>query len=222
MFKMSNALVLGGLLCCAIAGEARGQSVVLSAEGLTKAGSPGGPVGQALGVDPATPRNGAAINPNQRDTTIFLERDLSLWSGCGKSIEFGIHKPEELIPKLASKGQIAQALSPGKLSIVLHQISGNGNGPYTCAVDSTATAQKGSWKKIVISKQVPGQSPVANGVTTTPFPLIVDLPSDLQCTGSFALANGNVKKNICLLRCQNPAVNGPYGACVPFELVTTL
>ena len=117
------------------------------------------------------------MDPNQRDTTAFLQRDLSLWGGCGNSIMIGYHKPEVLFPKLASKGQIAQALSPGKLSMVLHQIRGSGNGPYTCAVDSTATAQKGSWKKIEVSKQVPGQSPIVNAVSLTQFPLIVDLPS---------------------------------------------
>jgi hypothetical protein len=221
MLKMATALVLAALLCGAMAGEARGHSVILSAQGL-KAGNPAGPVGQALAVDPSTPRTYAAVEPNQRDTTIFNQRAMSLWSGCGQTIEFGVHKPEELIPKLASKGQIAQALAGGQLSMVLHQINGDGNGPYTCAVDSTATARKGSWKKIEVAKQVPGQSPELNAVVTTQFPFIVNLPSDLQCTGSFALANGTVKKNICLLRCQNFAENGPYGACVPFELVKAL
>lgn len=134
MLKMANALVLGALLCGAMAGEAGGHSVVLSAQGLTTAGNPGGPTGQALGVDTSTSRTGAARDPPSRDTTIFAQTDLSLWSGCGQSSEFGIHKPEVLIPKLASKGQIAQALSPGKLSMVLHQIHGDGNGPYKCAV----------------------------------------------------------------------------------------
>ncbi|EPS39384.1 hypothetical protein H072_6834 [Dactylellina haptotyla CBS 200.50] len=200
------------LLAASVAGHAN----ILSVQGL-KAGVQAGPVGLVLGLDPSTPRNGAAIDPNQRDVTIFLQRTMSIWAGCGQSILSGVHKPEVMIPKLAAKGQIAQALAGGQLFMVLHQVNGDGNGPFTCGIDTLATAGKGSFKKIDIAKQVPGQNPTLNAVVTTQFPLIVNIPEDIQCQGTFGS-----KKNICLIRCQNFAINGPFGGCIPFELVTSL
>ncbi|KAF3287530.1 hypothetical protein TWF970_007250 [Orbilia oligospora] len=42
------------------------------------------------------------------------------------------------------------------------------------------------------------------------------LPTDLRCTGSY----GNMK-NICLIRCENKAANGPFGSCVPVQQIVT-
>jgi hypothetical protein len=190
---------------------------ILNVQGL-KAGSPAGPVGMILGLDPSTPRNGQAVDPNQRDVTIFLQRSRSLWNGCGQSIEFGVLRPADLIPKLVAKGQIAQALAGGQLYMTLHQVNGDGNGPFTCAIDPTAAAGRGGFKvDASISRQVPGQNPTLNAVLTTQFPLIVNIPAGLECTGSFG-----GKNNICLMRCQNFAINGPFGGCIPFQLVSEL
>ncbi|KAF3925802.1 hypothetical protein ABW20_dc0102077 [Dactylellina cionopaga] len=201
-----------------------GHCVFLSAQGLTTTGAQGGPVGQALAVNPSTPRNGQSVEVHQVDVTLFKERtSLKLWQTCGSSIQGGYHKADLLIPKLFEKGQVAQAMAGGQMMMILHQINGDGNGPFTCAIDSTALAKKGSWKEeLDIYTQVPGNNPVANAVLTTQFPLIVNIPEDVKCTGKFETSTGLKKTKVCLMRCQNNATNGPFGGCIPFELVKSL
>ncbi|KAF3914274.1 hypothetical protein AA313_de0209453 [Arthrobotrys entomopaga] len=203
----------------AFVSSVHGHANIIAVQGL-KAGDPAGPQGMALGLDPATPRDGVAVDPNQRDTTIFIQRTLSLWEGCGQSIEFGVHNASSMIPELVQQGQIAQALPGGQLSMVFHQINGDGNGPFMCAIDTAAVGNRGSWKQmtgLTIATQVPGQSPILNAGTLVQYPFIVNIPANLKCTGSYG-----GKDNICLMRCQNYAVNGPFGGCIPFELVTSL
>ena len=191
-------------------------AVVLQAQG--DGGSPSsgllsGPIGMALGVDPSTPRNGAAIDPHKRDTTIFKQRTFSMWKGCGQTIQSGVLQADILTPKLVQRGQVARVSAGGYLFMVLHQISGSGNGPYTCGVDQTGAGTSFP-KKLEVSRQVPGQSPTLNAVVTTQFPFQVSMPTDLKCTGSYG-----GKNNICMIRCQNAAINGPYGACIPVQQV---
>ncbi|KAF3928284.1 hypothetical protein AA313_de0208727 [Arthrobotrys entomopaga] len=200
-----------------LAPSVKGHMNILSIQGL-KDGVPAGPVGFPLGLDPSTPRNGAAVAPNQRDVTIFNQKAVSLWVGCGQSIEYGVHNPATLIPKLVQRGQVAQALAGGQLQMTVHQVNGDGNGPFNCYIDSGCTATRGSFTgRTTIAKQVPGQSPILNAVVTTQFPFVVNIPEDIKCNGTFA-----GKSNICLMRCQNSAINGPFGGCIPFELVTSL
>ncbi|KAK6540745.1 hypothetical protein TWF694_008136 [Orbilia ellipsospora] len=201
-----------------LAPTVKGHMNILSVQGLAKTGSPAGPVGMVLGLDPSTPRTGAAIDPNQRDVTIFNQKAVVLWNGCGQSILNGVHNPATLIPKLVQKGQLAQVLAGGQLQMVVHQVNGDGNGPFQCYIDTACTAGRGSFtKQATIAKQVPGQSPILNAIVTQQFPFVVNIPADLKCTGSFGS-----KSNVCLMRCQNNAINGPFGGCIPFEIVTNL
>ncbi|KAF3936005.1 hypothetical protein ABW20_dc0110202 [Dactylellina cionopaga] len=208
----------------ALAPSVSGHCVFLSVQGLTSKGEQGGPVGQALAVNPSVPRNGVALDPNQADTTIFNERvSMKLWTTCGSSVQGGHHDALKLTTRLFDNGQVAQAMAGGQLMMLLHQINGDGNGPFRCGLDLTATAKKGTFtKELDIYTQIPGNNPVANTVVTTQFPLVVNLPKGLKCTGSFKTTEGVVKKNVCMMRCQNNATNGPFGGCIPFVLVPTL
>ncbi|KAF3150320.1 hypothetical protein TWF569_004710 [Orbilia oligospora] len=46
------------------------------------------------------------------------------------------------------------------------------------------------------------------------FPFTVTIPKNIKCNGSY-----EGKKNICMLRCENYALNGPFGGCLPFQLI---
>ncbi len=191
------------------------HSVILQAQGdggRPKSSQPSGRIGMALGVDPSTPRNGAAVDPHQRDGSIFTQRSIKSWKGCGQTIQSGPIIPAKLTPQLVQRGQIAQVSAGGWLFMILHQITGDGNGPYTCGIDTTGAGT--SYSQLTITRQVPGQSPYLNSVWATSFPLQAAMPADLKCTGSFGGMN-----NICLIRCQNSAVNGPFGGCVPVQVV---
>lgn len=171
-----------------------------------------GPIGMALGVDPSTPRNGIAVNPHQRDTTIFKQGLMGSWYGCGQTKQSGFLNVIRLTLALVAKGEIAKVSPGGFLFMVLHQINGNGNGPYVCGIDKTGRGTK--FSPLTVTRQVPGKSPTPNAVKTKRFPLQVAIPSDLKCLGQY-----EDMKNICMIRCQNKSFNGPYGACIPVQLV---
>ncbi|KAK6525703.1 hypothetical protein TWF281_010754 [Arthrobotrys megalospora] len=43
------------------------------------------------------------------------------------------------------------------------------------------------------------------------------LPNDLDCRGTYGPKDGI--KNICMVRCQEGSLNGPFGGCIPFQQI---
>ncbi|KAF3179455.1 hypothetical protein TWF751_000306 [Orbilia oligospora] len=203
-----SSLIAGSMLASYVAGHA----LIISLQGLVD-GKNAGPMGQALGYDRAVPLNGQDL----RHVPIFDQRSIATWNGCGKNILTGTLQASRVVPAQAGRGEIAQAMAGGQLFMVLHQVNGDGNGPFTCAINTDGTAKRGSFKKVDIAKQVPGQNPDLNAVSATNHPLIVNLPANLECTGTFG-----TKENVCIIRCQNFAINGPFGSCAAFQLVDEL
>ncbi|KAF3191578.1 hypothetical protein TWF788_006175 [Orbilia oligospora] len=203
-----SSLIAGSMLASYVAGHA----LIISIQGLVD-GKNAGPMGQAMGYDRAVPLNGQDL----RHVPIFDQRSIATWNGCGKNILTGTLSPSKVATAQASRGEIAQAKAGGQLFMVLHQVNGDGNGPFTCAINTDGSAKRGSFKKVDIAKQVPGQNPDLNAVSATNHPLIVNLPANLECTGTF----GN-KDKVCIIRCQNFAINGPFGSCAAFQLVEEL
>lgn len=188
-----------------------GHALIISVQGLVD-GKQAGPVGQAIGYDRSVPLNG-----DLRHVPIFNQRGIATWNGCGQNILTGTLLAAKVAQAQVGRGEIAQALAGGQVFMVLHQVNGDGNGPFICGIDAAATAARGSFKKLEIAKQVPGANPELNAVATTNHPLIINLPADLECTGTFG-----TKENICLIRCQNFAINGPFGSCAAIQIVTEL
>ena len=50
-----------------------------------------------------------------------------------------------------------------------------------------------------------------SGVTTTDFPVKVQMPAGMTCTGSVGGAT-----NVCIVRLQNSALAGPFGGSAAF------
>ncbi|KAF3176481.1 hypothetical protein TWF788_007967 [Orbilia oligospora] len=124
-------------------------------------------------------------------------------------------------PVINAKGismGIPKVTAGGTLTIVNFQMDADGAGPFDCRVDLTGTGN--NWSvPLKVTKNCPGNahSILFPGKQLTPCKFEVAMPKQFECTGSYG-TNGNMK-NICLVRCENKSKNGPFGGCVPIQLV---
>ncbi|KAF3158530.1 hypothetical protein TWF788_004689, partial [Orbilia oligospora] len=128
---------------------------------------------------------------------------------------------------LMNEDRIPRASRGGWLRMRIHQVNQDGAGPYKCKIDETGTGDKfpGNHKTewIYLNKVPRGQdiasSPGSKNKASMRNPnlwLTLPIPSTVKCTGTFGKY-----KNVCMVRCQNEAVNGPFGGCVPFVQTST-
>ncbi|KAF3213055.1 hypothetical protein TWF106_009632 [Orbilia oligospora] len=113
---------------------------------------------------------------------------------------------------------IPKVTAGGTLTIVNFQMDIDGAGPFDCRVDLTGTGN--NWSvPLKVTKNCPGNahSILFPGKQLTPCKFEVAMPKKFECTGSYG-TNGNMK-NICLVRCENKSKIGPFGGCVPIQLV---
>ncbi|TGJ74081.1 hypothetical protein EYR41_001129 [Orbilia oligospora] len=136
---------------------------------------------------------------------------------CGaKSPYYGLGSLniQNWVNKMAQKNSIPKVRSGGYLELKIHQVNADGGGPYHCIVDKMGTgAQFDQTRLQIIGKNVPGK----NGISKYKFKkwkLIVQMPTNLGCSGSYNGAN-----NVCMVRCNNGAPNGPFGGCIPVQQV---
>ncbi|KAK6539962.1 hypothetical protein TWF694_008796 [Orbilia ellipsospora] len=190
--------------------------VFLNATGLNAQNQPFGPTGRGLGVNPNQVRDGATIDPYLLDVTWFAQRSVLLARGCGRHQYFQKiwNDPVALTAELVGQNKIPTVIAAGQLSIVSHQINADGGGPFTCMIDESGLAGiDNKFREVAVAAQVAGQNSVISGLNR-PFNLVINLPSDLKCTGT----SGSLK-NICMVRCQNTAITGPFGGCIPVQQV---
>jgi hypothetical protein len=136
------------LVCLAASQLAAGHGAIVKA-----VGDQGG-TGQALGsksatpsfpitsftnptlVDETTPRDGATRNPFQQDSTRFRNAAAD---ACGETLGGGTNDPATQVPAMlaANGGQMPQISAGGMVMMTLHQVNGDGAGPYECMIDST-------------------------------------------------------------------------------------
>ncbi|RVD82502.1 uncharacterized protein DFL_006927 [Arthrobotrys flagrans] len=121
--------------------------------------------------------------------------------------------------KFAARKQIAQATPGGWVQITTWQVNADGAGPFRCRLDESGTGKEfGSWLETDMQPG-PGagkekwKSVWASG-NNKRHTLRVRIPGDVKCKAQY----GNVK-NVCTLRCENFATNGPFGGCVPFQVI---
>ncbi|EPS35942.1 hypothetical protein H072_10574 [Dactylellina haptotyla CBS 200.50] len=123
----------------------------------------------------------------------------------------------KLTYEMAKGKRLPKATANGWLRITVHQITPSGAGPYKCRIDSMGSASIwGEWLKIPDENNVPGSvedKSINPGGILQDFPLTVPIPADLKCTGVYGEA-----RNVCMMRCENFAADGPFGGCVPFIL----
>ncbi|KID98054.1 CAS1 appressorium specific protein, partial [Metarhizium majus ARSEF 297] len=179
---------------------------------ITNAVGNAGGVGRALGIDSSTPRDGTRRNPFQQDATRFRGASAKT---VGETVGAGSNDVESGTQAIMSEmgGQLPQVTPGGNLQMTLHQVNGDGAGPYTCMINSDGTAQ--NWKNIQVTENVDGNQRGRNNAgSASDHPLTAAIPAGQECTGNVA-----GQDNVCLVRCQNPARAGPFGGVVPVQMV---
>lgn len=101
-----------------------------------------GGTGMGLGVDTSTPRDGTRRNPFQQDSTRFRGDAADT---VGETIGAGDNQLEAGTSAIMAEtgDSLPQVTAGGELQMTLHQVNGDGAGPYTCMINADGTAQ--SW-----------------------------------------------------------------------------
>ncbi|KAK6349392.1 hypothetical protein TWF696_005679 [Orbilia brochopaga] len=187
-----------------------GHGLILSGRGCYN-GNPFGPEGTAHGVVISTPRTEGGVTPFQQDVPVFRESDIHRWNKeGGRTLYGGVTDVKKCTQEQIDKGQLPTCVSGQFFNMTFHQVNGDGNGPFRCAIDESGTG-KGDYREVFVVQNVPGQNPVLNSVVAQRFPLVVELPEDMECRGKYGKTRG-----VCVCRCQNRAQNGPFGGSISF------
>ncbi|KAH7341272.1 hypothetical protein B0J17DRAFT_567547 [Rhizoctonia solani] len=160
--------------------------------------------GQGFGIVETTPRDGTRRQPFQTDTSIIRDREIASGDAgpCGRTLAGGVNDMTAQMEAAASAG-LPAAAADGTVTMTIHQINGDGAGPYTCDVSADASGQNFAAMKVVTN--VPGQNSRSKAKATD-FPLVAQMPAGTTCTGG---PNGDA----CIVRCRNAARAGPFGGC---------
>lgn len=163
----------------------------------------------ALGVDTSTPRDGTRRRPFQQDSTRFRGDQADTF---GETIGAGNNDLEAGTKAIMAETgeQLPQVTPGGEVNMTLHQVNGDGAGPYTCSMSADASGSE--WTDITVTQSPPGKNSRNRDGAETDFPLTAALPEDASCTGTVA-----GQDNVCLIRCENGARAGPFGGVVPVQ-----
>lgn len=124
---------------------------------------------------------------------------------------------QETAVKAATGMAAAQGLpttqDDGTLQMTFHQVNQDGAGPLTAAIDATSGGtDPAAFKDAQMTQDVPGIGIGGlSGAATMDFPIAVQMPAGMTCSGSVGGAN-----NVCIARMQNSALAGPFGGSVAF------
>ncbi|KAF2415658.1 hypothetical protein EJ08DRAFT_666844 [Tothia fuscella] len=178
---------------------------------IIKATGDAGGAGSAIGVDAATPRDGTRRNPFQQDSTRFKGENKAT---CGQTLGGGENDIATGTKAVmdANGGQLPQVSAGGSIDMTLHQVNGDGAGPYSCMINADGTGA--DWQAIDVTTQVEGTRSNNRANAMTDLPLSAAIPAGQTCTGNVA-----GQQNVCMVRCQNTARAGPFGGCVPVQMV---
>jgi hypothetical protein len=101
----------------------------------------------------------------------------------------------------------------GVVTMTFHQVNQDGAGPLTASVDGTSGGtDPAAFQKAEVTQNVPGIGIGGlSGVTTTDFPVAIQMPAGMTCSGSAGGAS-----NVCVAKLQNSALAGPFGGSVAF------
>jgi len=101
----------------------------------------------------------------------------------------------------------------GVVKMTFHQVNQDGAGPLTADIDPTSGGtDPAAFQSAQVTQDVPGLGIGGlSGVTTTDFPVAIQMPAGMTCSGQVGGAS-----NVCIARLQNSALAGPFGGSVAF------
>jgi len=151
---------------------------------------------------------GAANLNSQGDVTIFQG------GAFGKTTNGGaIVAATDLAAQEKNLGATIPQISSaaGVLTMVYHQVNGDGAGPITCQISADATGK--TFVAMKVTTNVAGTNG-NSGAANQDFPLVAEVPAGTACTGTVGAL-----KNVCSVKCANPAAAGPFGGTVLVQQV---
>ncbi|CAG8957102.1 hypothetical protein HYFRA_00009303 [Hymenoscyphus fraxineus] len=183
-------------------------AVAVSGHGVLLAidGEPGSKTSVGFEVDDSVARNCTGISPCQQDTTIIREAEITAKTVgfCGRTQLAGPLDTQKEVEEAVKADSITEVKGGTSLAIKIHQVNADGGGPYICDMNESAD-DNGQAKELVVSNNVPG----ANGFSEAKFEAFtinVAMPDNFKCTGGST-------KDLCIIRCRNNALAGPFGGC---------
>ncbi|KAJ6596151.1 hypothetical protein DFH09DRAFT_128051 [Mycena vulgaris] len=157
-----------------------------------------------FGIIASTPRDGSTKKPFEQDTSVIRDKEMASGKAgpCGRTAAGGNN---DVAVQLAAASQagLPTAGADGSVTMTLHQVNGDGAGPYTCDVSGDGG---NTFQAATVTTQVPGNNGRSRAKATD-FALVAQMPAGMACTAG---PNGDA----CIMRCRNPAGAGPFGSCV--------
>jgi len=125
---------------------------------------------------------------------------------------------EQGVSKAAGQGASAglpTCSDSGEITMTFHQVNQDGAGPLTAQIDPTsAGTDPAAFQDAKVTQNVPGIGIGGlSAAQTTDFPVKVQMPAGMTCSGSAGGAN-----NVCVVRLQNAALAGPFGGSAAFTM----
>jgi hypothetical protein len=125
---------------------------------------------------------------------------------------------EQGVSKAAGSGAssgLPTCSDSGEITMTFHQVNQDGAGPLTAQIDATsAGTDPAAFQDAKVTQNVPGIGIGGlSAAQTTDFPVKVQMPAGMTCSGSAGGAN-----NVCVVRMQNAALAGPFGGSAAFTM----
>ncbi|KLU92982.1 hypothetical protein MAPG_11925, partial [Magnaporthiopsis poae ATCC 64411] len=151
-----------------------GAELVAGHAAIVKAVGNAGGSGMALGIDSSTPRDGTRRNPFQQDATRFKGEAKAT---VGETLAGGTNNiAAGTAAIMAETGdQLPQVTPGGELDMTLHQVNGDGAGPYTCKINADGKGTE--WTPITVKTTPPGRNSRDRAGSATDFPLVASIPA---------------------------------------------
>ncbi|KAK6498853.1 hypothetical protein TWF481_011425 [Arthrobotrys musiformis] len=113
---------------------------------------------------------------------------------------------------------VPQVTAGGSLNVLAHQINLDGGGAFKCRIDYQANGKQWAHRDLSFQKNCPGDADSLNwpGIGKQCW-FTVNMPADLNCQGKQGSTKG--LPEICIVRCENSAKNGPFGGCIPVRQI---
>ncbi|ETW76670.1 hypothetical protein HETIRDRAFT_480825 [Heterobasidion irregulare TC 32-1] len=191
-----NALLASVVVAASLVSQTSAHGTITAVTGANGVNAAG------FGIIATTPRDGSKANPFEQDTSVIKNQEIA--SGkvgvCGRTKAGGNNDVAAQLAAASAAG-LPTASADGTVSMTLHQVNGDGAGPYTCDVSADGG---NTFIAATVTTQVPGRNGRSQAKAQD-FPLEVQMPAAMTCEGG---PNGDA----CIVRCRNPV--GPFGSCV--------
>ncbi|KAK4224049.1 hypothetical protein QBC38DRAFT_515712 [Podospora fimiseda] len=163
--------------------------------------------------------NGLSISSNARNrnsaANTAIIRDSDIRSGraspLGRTSRGGTVTAASALQSFSRTNSLPTASDDGIITVIYHQINGDGAGPLDAAVDGiSGGTQANAFRNAQVIQNVPGTRG-NGGKSNTDFTVTVKMPAGMTCDATV----GGVE-NVCIVRIRNAAAAGPFGGAAAF------